>query len=48
MLKPTWASLSLLQFTGCINDYMAIDSDGYLCMNSLHLIAVWMDASNRS
>ncbi|KAK2185773.1 hypothetical protein NP493_224g03069 [Ridgeia piscesae] len=32
-----------------MNEYLAIDSGGYLCMNILcALIAAWWDASQRS
>jgi len=31
----------------CLNEYLAIDSNGHLCTNILHaLIAVWLDASS--
>ena len=32
----------------CMKDYMAVDSGGYVCTNSLPtLTAVWLDASQR-
>ena len=32
----------------CINEYLAIDIGGYLCMNSLcALISTWLDASQK-
>ena len=39
---------TLLQITQ-LDEYLAVDSGGCLCMNSLHtLIAAWQDASLRS
>ena len=33
----------------CMNEYLAIDSGGYLCTNTLQaLVAPWLDASLRS
>ena len=33
----------------CMNEYLAIDSGGYLCMNNLRaLIAAWLDSSRQA
>ena len=40
---------TLLQLLRCMNEYLAIDTDGYLCKTSFRaLTAAWLDASRRS
>ena len=31
-----------------MNEYIAIDSGGYLCTNSSHIIAAWLDAAKKN
>ena len=37
-----------LSSLSCINEYMAIDSDGNVSVSSLCIIAAWLNASQRS
>ena len=50
-VKP-WASLFILHCSSslsCLNEYLAVDNGGYLCMVTFHaLIAAMLDASQRS
>ena len=44
-----WFSLHCPSSPSCMNEYEAIDSGGYLCMNIIHaLIAAWLNASQCS
>ena len=51
VLKP-WASFSTLYCSGslsCINEYLAIDSGGYVYKQPSHInCSIWLDASLRS
>ena len=51
VLKP-WASFFTLHCSSslsCINEYLAIDSDGYVYEQPLRInCSIWLDASQRS
>ena len=52
VLKPPWASLFTLRCSSelsCINEYLAIESGGYVYEQLSHInCSMWLDASQRS